>query len=176
MNNQFIIVIIIIVVCFLIYEFFYSSKQIGSNSEQESSYGSEQEVSCNPELEQILYSIQPESLNVINDYLSQTECEENFETMGNGMNIGNNMGFSQQYISDPSKLDKALSKSLVPDFEPNPLYISDQINSYGYQTSNPEDSDYYTQRGFMNPNEGKKYADITAYELAHPYQTRYCKI
>jgi len=100
--------------------------------------------------------------------------KEHFDTMGPGMNIGNNMNFPQQTNQNPSQLDISLSKSLVPDFQPNALNINDDLNSYGYATNNPDTDKYYEQRGFMNPILGANYADSVQYMLSHPYQTRYC--
>jgi hypothetical protein len=93
--------------------------------------------------------------------------------MGQGMNIGNDMLFKQIISNNPSQLDKSLSKSLVPDFEPNKLNINPELNSYGYATT--DSNDYLIQRGFMNPIASKNYADDVQYNLEHSYQTRYCK-
>jgi hypothetical protein len=117
---------------------------------------------------------------LINDYLSETNCEENFDiienfnTMGPNTDIGNNMEFKQQQISNPSQLANSLSNSLVPDFEPSYLNINPSLNSFGYATNNPEADRYYENRGFMNPNDGRKYADSVQWMLAHPFETRYC--
>lgn len=115
------------------------------------------------------------SIEVINDYLSETKCEEGFDTMGPDMNIGNDMSFSTQQILPKKNLDKALSKSLVPDFEPSALNINADLNSYGYATNNQLDDNFYMNRGYLNPNNASTYANSLQYELEHPYQTRYCK-
>ena len=85
------------------------------------------------------------------------------------------MAFKQQILPNPSPLSKSLSKSLVPDFEPNHLNINPDLNSYGYATTNPDASEYYKARGFINPTDGAKFADSVSYMLSHPYQTRYCE-
>lgn len=113
--------------------------------------------------------------NLINDYLNENECNENFDTMGSNVNMGNDMDFEQQVMPNPSQLSKSLKKSLVPDFEPNSLNINSDLNSYGYATTNSEADKYYEKRGFMDPKDGSKFADSVSYMLAHPYQTRYCK-
>lgn len=120
---------------------------------------------------------QTESKNIINEYLNQNECNENFDTMGVNMDMGNNMNFKQNPNPNPNptSLSKALSKSLVPDFQPNYLNINPDLNSYGYSTTNPEADKYYIERGFMNPEDGSKFADSVSYMLSHPYQTRYCE-
>lgn len=115
-----------------------------------------------------------ESKNIINEYLNKNECNENFDTMGSNMDMGNNMNFKQNINPNPSSLSKALSKSLVPDFQPNYLNINPELNSYGYSTTNPEADKYYMERGFMNPEDGSKFADSVSYMLSHPYQTKYC--
>lgn len=115
-----------------------------------------------------------QSQNIINEYLNENECDEKkekFDTMGPNVNIGNNMNFQQQILPNSS----SDLKSLVPDFEPNYLNINSELNSYGYATTNPETSEYYKARGFMNPSNGEKFADSVSYMLAHPYQTRYCE-
>lgn len=131
-----------------------------------------------------------ETQNIIDEYLNENECKENFDSIGmsehhknslenitnsSNMNMGNNMNFKKKVNSNPSPLSKALSKSMVPDFEPNSLNINPDLNSYGYATTNPEASEYYKARGFMNPADGSKYADSVSYMLSHPYQTRYCE-
>jgi hypothetical protein len=115
------------------------------------------------------------SMEVINDYLSETKCEEGFDTMGPDMSIGNDMAFQAQPILPKTKLDKALSKSLVPDFEPNSLNINPDLNSFGYATNNPEDNNFYASRGYINPMDASQFANSVQYNLAYPYQTRYCK-
>lgn len=116
------------------------------------------------------------SMEVINDYLSETKCEEGFETIVPKINMGNKMAFTTQpNLLSSNDLDKSLSKTLVPDFEPNYLNINSDLNSFGYATNNPEDNFYYANRGFINPIDASKYANSIQYDLAHPYQTRYCK-
>ena len=122
-----------------------------------------------------------ESQNLIDEYLHETDCEEDFETgykegfatMGQGMNMGNDMLFTQTISNNPSQLDKSLSNSLVPDFEPNRLNINPDLNSYGYAIT--DSNDYFVQRGFMNPTTSKNYADDVQYNLEHSNQIRYCK-
>lgn len=116
-----------------------------------------------------------ETQNIINEYLNENECKENFNTMGPNMDTGNNMDFKQQVNATQSTLSKALSKSLVPDFQPNYLNINPELNSYGYSATNPEADRYYEARGFMNPTDGYKFADSVSHMLSHPYQTRYCE-
>jgi len=118
-----------------------------------------------------------DSQNIINEYLNENECKikENFNTMGMDVNIGNDMAFTQQILPNPSPLSKSLSKSMVPDFEPSYLNINPDLNLYGYATTNPEASEYYKARGFMNPEDGVKFADSVSHMLSHPYQTRYCE-
>lgn len=122
-----------------------------------------------------ILQIENQSLNLINDYLNENECKEKFDTMGPNVNIGNNMDFKQIIYSNPSQLDKSLSKSMVPDFEPSYLNINPDLNSYGYATTNPEASEYYKARGFINPSDSAKFANSVSYMLAHPYQTKYCE-
>ena len=128
-----------------------------------------------PKTQQTQQTQLSESQNIINEYLNENECKENFNTMGPNMNIGNNMDFKQQVNSNPSPLSKAMNKSLVPDFQPNYLNINPDLNSYGYATTNPEADKFYEARGFMNPTDGYKFADSVSYMLSHPYQTRYCE-
>jgi hypothetical protein len=115
------------------------------------------------------------SIEVINDYLSETKCEEGFNTMGPDMNMGNDMDFSAQVILPKTNLNKALSKSLVPDFEPSALNINADLNSYGYATNNQSDNNFYMDRGYLEPTNASQYANSVQYNLEHPYQTRYCK-
>ena len=116
------------------------------------------------------------SQNIINEFLNENECIEKFEclekfeTMGPNVNIGNNMDFTQQPITNPSQL----SKSLVPDFEPSYLNINTELNSFGYATTNPQSDKYYESRGFITPKKGQEFADSVSYMLYHPYKTRYC--
>lgn len=125
--------------------------------------------------EQKKYSKQKKlTMEVINDYLSETKCEEGFETLGPDMNIGNDMSFSSQQILPSNKLDKELLKSLVPDFEPSALNINSNLNSFGYATNNSQDNNFYLNRGFLNPTDASQFANSIQYNLAHPYQTRYC--
>lgn len=118
------------------------------------------------------------TMELINDYLSEAKCEEGFEMMGSSdpykNSQGNDMAFYPQTILPSNKLDKALAKSLVPDFEPSALNINADLNSFGYATNNPNDDNYYMNRGFINPTDGYQYANSVQYNLAHPYQTRYC--
>ena len=114
------------------------------------------------------------TMEIINDYLSETKCEEGFNTMGPDMNIGNDMAFPSQPILPKNNLDKVLSKSLVPDFEPNALNINPNLNSFGYATNNTSDNNFYENRGFINPIDASQYANSVQYNLAYPYQTRYC--
>ncbi len=118
------------------------------------------------------------TMELINDYLSETKCEEGFEMMRTfdpyNNTQGNNMAFYPQIILPSNKLDKALDNSLVPDFEPSALNINAELNSFGYATNNPNEDNYYMSRGFINPTDGYQYANSVQYNLAHPYQTRYC--
>jgi hypothetical protein len=114
------------------------------------------------------------SMEVINDYLSEVKCEEGFNTMGSYMNIGNDMSFQTQQILPKNNLDKVLSKSLVPDFEPSALNINPDLNSFGYATNNPSDNNFYENRGYIDPIDASQYANSVQYNLAYPYQTRYC--
>ena len=114
------------------------------------------------------------SMEVINDYLSEVKCEEGFNTMGLDMNIGNDMAFQTQQILPKNNLDKALSKSLVPDFEPSALNINQDLNSFGYATNNQSDNNFYENRGYIDPIDASQYANSVQYNLAYPYQTRYC--
>lgn len=109
------------------------------------------------------------SLDIINKYLGQ-KCNENFNTMGFGMNMGNNMDFKQEQYKK-TKLNKALENSLVPDFEPNSLNINPDINEYGYATN----SNNINKKSYLDPTYSNIYANTIEYNLSHPYQTRYCK-
>lgn len=134
------------------------------------SIGSECEENNN-----INMNINPNSL--ITKYLNEStdiKCEENFDTMGPDVDIGNNMDFIQNKINNPSRLDKALSRSLVPDFQPNSLNITDKINSYGYNTTNPWDNNFYAQRGFINPMDGAKFANSIGINLTDTNNSKYC--
>lgn len=112
---------------------------------------------------------------VIIFYLPKTYIiNEKYSTLGSNINIGNNMDFIQQNNKNITALDKSLSKSLVPDFEPNNLNINPDLNSYGYTTNNKDADLYYKQRGFMNPINANEYTNSIQYMLSHPYQTRYC--
>jgi len=84
------------------------------------------------------------------------------------------MNFKQRSLKNTFPLSKALSKSLVPDFEPNHLNINQDLNSFGYATTNPQVDKYYESRGFLEPNKSQEIADSVSYMLSHPYQTRYC--
>ena len=95
--------------------------------------------------------------------------------MGPKTNIGNNMGFKKQTISNLSSNTKFQSKSLVPDFEPSHMNINPDLNSFGYATKDTQADEYYKSRGFMNPIKGQEFADSISYMLSHPYQTRYCE-
>jgi len=153
MNNQtfFLIVIIFVLISYLPIKFSLFCYKDNDNTtlakNQKSQVGLTQEL--------------------INDYLSETNCKENFDTMGPNTNIGNNMAFKEQQPKS-----KSLSDTLVPDFEPT--YLDTNLNSFGYVTNEPEADKYYENRGFMNPTNGYKYADSIQWMLAHPYQTRYC--
>lgn len=113
--------------------------------------------------------------DIIDDYLSETNCKENFDTGGPNTDFGNNMDFIQEKDNNTSQLSYSLSETLVPDFEPSALNINTDLNSFGYATDNLEADKYYMNRGFMNPTDGYKYSDSIQWMLAHPYQTRYCK-
>ena len=113
------------------------------------------------------------SINIIDEYLHETNCEEKFDTMGPKMNIGNNMNFKQN-PNNITPLDKILNKTLVPDFEPNTLNINSNLNSHGYAIDSSNKNNFYANKGFIKPNTAAKYADSIQYNLAHPYQTRYC--
>jgi hypothetical protein len=108
------------------------------------------------------------SQNIINEFLNENECIEKFQTMGPYINIGNNMDFKQQPITNSSQL----SNSLVPDFEPSYLNINTELNSFGYATTNPQSDKYYESRGFINPKKGQEFADSVSYMLSDPYNTR----
>ena len=113
---------------------------------------------------------QENSSHVISEYLHETNCEEDFDTMGN------QMSFLPQELNNPTRLDKVLSGSLVPDFEPNSQNINPDLNSYGYATNNDDNNnDFYSTRGYINPSNASEYANTIQYNLAHPYQTRYCE-
>jgi len=101
------------------------------------------------------------SINTINEYL-ETKCEENFE------NMGNNMEFRQER-ANLNEFDQSLSKSLVPDFEPSSLNITNKINSYGYETQNPWDNNFYANRGFINPLDANLYAKKIQSGLEYSY-------
>lgn len=126
---------------------------------------SQQEIS-QPTIQQVTQNVN-NSMNVINEYLNVNECKENFNTMGKNVNIGNNMNFKQNFIQTEPKL--------VPDFELDGSNVKSKLNSFGYETINEQSDNYYKSRGFIEPNEGQKYADDIAYTLSHPFQTRYCK-
>ncbi len=118
-------------------------------------------------------------LNLIDEYLNETGCEENiqenFNTAGPDMNIGNSMEFNVVKPMDMTTIDRALSNSLVPDFEPSYLNINPNINTYGYALNSDPEINYYAQRGFINPEYAANYADTIQYDLAHPFKTRYCE-
>ena len=126
-------------------------------------------------------------LNLIDEYLNETGCEENlnnsekniqenFNTAGPGMDMGNSMEFNVvKPMNEITKIDRALSNSLVPDFEPSYLNINPNINTYGYALNSDPEINYYAQRGFMNPEDAANYADTIQYDLAHPFETRYCE-
>jgi hypothetical protein len=89
------------------------------------------------------------------------------------------MDFSNQVILPQinSSSNKNLSKSLVPDFEPNNLNLNPNtdLDSFGYKTINSTDNVFYKQRGFLNPSDASEYANSIQYNLEHPFQTKYCK-
>lgn len=172
MNTLIFILIIVVIVAILI--LYLPSLQITNFILQTS-----------PETQESQEIQETESQNIINEYLNENECKENFnnmilpETYKNFIkepaNMGNDMDFKQQVNNNTSALSKALAKSLVPDFQPNNLNINPELNSYGYATTNPEADEYYKVRGFMNPTTGSKFANSVSYMLSHPYETQYCK-
>ena len=193
MNNQTLFLIIIVIVLIFLLPDTCDKNYVKSNSQQVPSQQvpSQQVPSfwaqffkfdfqnlLNPQ--KYINPTNMESQNLIDEYLHETDCEdfktgykEGFETMGHGMNMGNDMLFTQTISNNPSQLDKSLSNSLVPDFEPNRLNINPDLNSYGYATT--DSNDYIMQRGFMNPTTSKNYADDVQYNLEHSNQIKYCK-
>ena len=190
MNNQtfFLIVIVIILIYYLPSKNDVNNKYTPQPQVQPQTFGFfdsimqlilpfEQSISSTTTIPQINPNpnSSSSSQNIINEYLNENECKEKFDTMGLNIDIGNNMNFKQESIQNPSLLSKALSKSLVPDFEPNHLNINPDLNSFGYATINPQADKYYESRGFIEPQKGQEFADSVSYMLSHPYQTRYCK-
>lgn len=118
-----------------------------------------------------IYCMSNKSQSIINEYLNKNECNENFNVgklnfSNNLIDMGNNMEFAQQINTHPTPLAVSLSKSLVPDFQPNHLNINPNLNSYGYALSNQEISNYYKSRGFMNPKAGLSYANDISCKLS----------
>ena len=94
-----------------------------------------------------------------------------------------NNEYQSQYNEQQKHIDE-LKKIIISSgdlLEGNSFYthlslnINPDLNQYGYATTNPEASEYYKARGFMNPVDGVKFADSVSYMLSHPYQTRYCE-
>ena len=172
MNNQtfFLIIIILILIFFLPERQHRIKQQIKNRFLCRQNRKNDSQSNSNQNEQEMGQEIgQEKSADVINNYLGETKCEEGFDTMGNGLNIGNGMNFSQQ-SGKMTGLDKALEKSLVPDFEPNSLNINPDLNSYGYATNN----NLNVTKGYINPNDANQYANSIQYDLSHPYQTRYC--
>ena len=86
---------------------------------------------------------------------------EEYNTMGQYVNIGNSMDFIKTKTKNTSPINKALLNSLVPDFEPSRLNINPDLNSYGYALNTPSSVDeYYMKRGFMNPEKEYKNTNL----------------
>lgn len=168
MNNQTIFIILIVLVIIYYLPNKMTNFNDANNANNINNVNNANEVNANK------IDIKEDSQSIINKYLNKNEHKENFSTMGPDMNIGNDMNFIQEINPNPSELSKSLSKSLVPDFQPNYLNINPDLNSYGYATTNPQADNFYKARGFMNPTDGYNFADSVSYDLSHPYQTRYC--
>ena len=110
------------------------------------------------------------SSDIINDYLSEVKCEEHFKTMGPDMNMGNDMDFTIKVMPRISAFDIAISKSLVPDFEPSALNINPNLNSFGYARNN---NNSCNNKGYLNPTDAADYANKINQDLSNSYQKRY---
>lgn len=150
MNNQIFFIIIII----LIFVYYLPNYYANSTNSIKNKY------------KEVPQQLNITSQNLINEYLNENMCKENFNTMGKNTNIGNDMDFKQDELTkNISPLSKSLSKSLVPDFQPNSININPNLNSYGYTTTNSQADKYYKSRGYIEPEKGKEYADFIAYNL-----------
>lgn len=85
-------------------------------------------------------------VKLLKKYLETSDCNEKFATMGPYVDMGNNMSFGNNNVTNNGLL-------LVPDFEP--------INN----DSQPIDVNYYKSKGIINPIYARKYADDIAYGL-----------
>lgn len=174
-NEMFLLILLVLILLYFIPEkdiIYGRIKQRQNIQYQKSQQSQQTQQSQQSQQTQQINSDNQIQTELINDYLGD-DCKEGFETMGPNMNIGNNMDFQQEIIL-PNKLDKALSKSLVPDFEPNSLNINSNLNTFGYATTDPTSDNYYENRGYFDPIDASQYANSIQYNLAHPYQTRYC--